>query len=96
MYTVYKILSTKNTQGKWYEEYEIPVGIPVPPDCVTTSIPKELLSPKYDFVTGAWVEDQEALISNLQRENKELKQKVEFNELALMDAINMLSSMITG
>lgn len=30
----------------------------------------------------------------LVKENKELKQKVEFNELALMDAVNMLSSMI--
>ena len=30
----------------------------------------------------------------LAQENKELKQKVEFNELALMDAVNMLSSMI--
>ena len=32
----------------------------------------------------------------LVKENKELKQKVELNEMALVDAINMLSSMIIG
>lgn len=32
----------------------------------------------------------------LVKENKELKQKVELNEMALVDAINMLSSMIVG
>ena len=96
MYTVYKLLSIKNTKGKWYEEYEIPTGVPVPPDCVTTPIPEGLINPKYDSATGNWIEDREAIITTLKQENKELKQKVEFNELALMDAINMLSSMITG
>lgn len=96
MYTVYKILSIKNEKGNWYEKYEIPIGIPVPPDCVVTPIPESLKNPKYDFAKDEWVEDQEALIESLKKENKELKQKVELNELALMDAINMLSSMITG
>lgn len=96
MYTVYKILSIKNEKGNWYEVYEIPNGIPVPPDCVVTPIPESLKNPKYDFVKDEWVEDTEALIESLKKENKELKQKVELNELALMDAINMLSSMITG
>lgn len=32
----------------------------------------------------------------LMKENKELKQKVELNEMALVDAINMLSNMIIG
>lgn len=96
MYTVYKILSIKNEKGNWYEKYEIPIGIPVPPDCVVTPIPESLKNPKYDFAKDEWVEDTEALIESLKKENKELKQKVELNELALMDAINMLSSMITG
>lgn len=96
MYTVYKILTVKNEKGNWYEKYEIPIGIPVPPDCVVTPIPESLKNPKYDFAKDEWVEDQEALIESLKKENKELKQKVELNELALMDAINMLSSMITG
>lgn len=96
MYKVYKILSTKNRQGKWYEEYEVPIGLPVPPDCITTIIPEGLTNPKYDFATAKWIEDPEALIDSLKKENAELKQKIELNEMALVDAISMLSNMITG
>ena len=96
MYTVYKILSEKNEKGYWYEKYEIPNGIPVPPDCVLTPIPENIENPKYNFAKNEWVEDQEALIKKLKEENKSLREKVELNEMALVDAINMLSSMIIG
>lgn len=94
MYTVYKILSEKNEKGNWYEKYDIPTGIPVPPDCVLTPIPENIKNPKYDFVKDEWVEDQEALIKNLKEENQSLREKIELNEMALVDAINMLSNMI--
>lgn len=94
MYTVYKILSKKNEKGSWYEKYDIPIGIPVPPDCVLTPIPENIKNPKYDFVKDEWVEDQEALIKNLKEENQSLREKIELNEMALVDAISMLSDMI--
>lgn len=108
MYTVYKVLSVKNEENKWYEIYDIPIGIPVPPDCVLTPIPADLKNPKYDFKTDRWVEDLEATVATLQSENdalnkvvgslqqekENLKKQVAMNELALMDAISMLSSMI--
>lgn len=94
MYTVYKILSEKNEKGNWYEKYDIPIGIPVPPDCVLTPIPGNIKNPKYDFAKDEWVEDQEALIKNLKEENQSLREKIELNEMALVDAINMLSDMI--
>lgn len=42
---------------------------------------------------GIIVEDTSKEMADLIKENKELKQRVEFNELALMDAINMFSEM---
>lgn len=96
MYKVYKILSTKNSQGKWYEEYEVPIGLPVPPDCVLTPIPENIENPKYNFAKNEWVEDQEALIKKLKEENQSLRKKIELNEMALVDAISMLSNMIIG
>ena len=37
--------------------------------------------------------NNQEIVDKLKQENKELKQRVEFNELALMDAINMFSEM---
>ena len=60
------------------------------------SIPDEPLpeKPVIDLDGDGEISQEE--FDALAKENKELKQKVELNELALMDAINMLSSMITG
>ena len=59
-----------------------------------TPIPGNIKNPKYDFVKDEWVEDQEALIKNLKEENQSLREKIELNEMALVDAISMLSDMI--
>ena len=59
------------------------------------SVPDELIEkPVIDLDGDGEISQEE--FDALVKENKELKQKVELNELALMDAINMLSSMITG
>lgn len=60
------------------------------------SIPDEPLPEKPIIDLNGDGEISQEELNALVKENKELKQKVEFNELALMDAINMLSSMITG
>lgn len=60
------------------------------------SIPDEPLPEKPIIDLNGDGEISQEEFDALVKENKELKQKVEFNELALMDAINMLSSMITG
>ena len=60
------------------------------------SIPDEPLPEKPVIDLNGDGEISQEEFNALVKENKELKQKVEFNELALMDAINMLSSMITG
>ncbi|QPI18371.1 hypothetical protein [Enterococcus phage EFGrNG] len=60
------------------------------------SIPDEPLPEKPVIDLNGDGEISQEEFDALVKENKELKQKVEFNELALMDAINMLSSMITG
>lgn len=39
------------------------------------------------------ISNNQEIVDKLKQENKELKQRVEFNELALMDAINMFSEM---
>ncbi|BBE37103.1 hypothetical protein PHIEF17H_0340 [Enterococcus phage phiEF17H] len=39
------------------------------------------------------INNNQEIVDKLKQENKELKQRVEFNELALMDAINMFSEM---
>lgn len=52
-------------------------------------IPDDPLPEKEDIIP----EDSDENIDILIKENKELKQRVEFNELALMDAINMFSEM---
>ena len=60
------------------------------------SIPDEPLPEKPVIDLDGDEEISQEEFDALAKENKELKQKVELNELALMDAINMLSSMITG
>lgn len=59
------------------------------------SVPDELIEKPVIDLNGDGEISQEEFDA-LVKENKELKQKVELNELALMDAISMLSSMITG
>ncbi|UVD43024.1 deoxyuridine 5'-triphosphate hypothetical protein [Enterococcus phage TJE1] len=58
------------------------------------SIPDEPLPDKPVIDLNGDGEISQDEFDALVKENKELKQKVEFNEMALMDAINMLSSMI--
>lgn len=53
-----------------------------------SSVPDELLPEQENNEP-----QDEQSIDSLIKENKELRQKVEFNELALMDAINMFSEM---
>lgn len=89
---VYKKLYQKNEEGLFYEVFELPEGMDVPNgDYTTLAPPASLKYPKWDFDYGTgWVEDKDSVIADLTAENKELLERIDMNESALLDLADMV------
>lgn len=89
---VYKKLYQKNEEGLFYEVFELPEGMDVPNgDYTTMAPPASLKYPKWDFDYGTgWVEDKDSVIADLTAENKELLERIDMNESALLDLADMV------
>lgn len=89
---VYKKLYQKNEEGLFYEVFELPEGMDVPNgDYTTLAPPDNLKYPKWDFDFGTgWVEDKDSVIADLTAENKELQERIDMNESALLDLADMV------
>lgn len=89
---VYKKLYQKNEEGLFYEVFELPEGMDVPNgDYTTLAPPDNLKYPKWDFDYGTgWVEDKDSVIADLTAENKELQERIDMNESALLDLADMV------
>lgn len=89
---VYKKLYQKNEEGLFYEVFELPEGMDVPNgDYTTVAPPDNLKYPKWDFDFGTgWVEDKDSVIADLTAENKELLERIDMNESALLDLADMV------
>lgn len=77
MITVYLPTDTKQPDGKWYKEFEVPEGLPLGSNIVYQAPPENLLFPKYDITTGLWKEDSDSIIESLKDEMTKLKEEMD-------------------
>lgn len=88
---VYKPLEEKNANGKFYEEYDIPDGLPVDQNVLVPYKPDpELKFPKYNWFKGLWEEDKDSVIAEQIKENKILKDRLTMNESSIVELTNMI------
>lgn len=95
MKTIYQIFDAKQSDGSWFRKYEVPEGVDLPPSYTDIAPPQELINPRFIFGKG-WVEDEEALLEGLKQENKELKDRLNMTEGALLDLADQLLSVKGG
>lgn len=95
MKTAIKVLDIKNTDGKWYEKYDVSDKFPFEYPYIEQAPPESMFNPRYLFGTG-WVEDDEALLASLKKENTELKSRLEMSEGAILDLADQILSVKGG
>ena len=95
MKNIYQIFDVKQPDGKWFKKFEVPAELDLPPGYVDTDPPTDLLNPRYIFGTG-WIEDNDSLMDSLKKENKELKDRLNMTEGALLDLADQLLSVKGG
>lgn len=61
--TVYLPLPVKK-DGKWYETFEVPEGLPLGNEVVYEGPSDELQFPKWDPMKGQWLEDRDSIIES--------------------------------
>lgn len=61
--TVYLPLSVKK-DGKWYETFEVPEGVPLGNEVIYEGPSEELQFPKWDSMQGKWIEDKDSIIES--------------------------------
>lgn len=100
MRTVYLPLDEKNTEGKFYQKFEVPDGLPVGNGVIFEGPSPTLKFPKYDNVKGIWVEDKDSIIEymkveldKIQEDFKKIKELV-LNEKDL-DSFNTTTTTTT-
>lgn len=89
---IYKILDLKNSHGKWLEEYEVPENFPVENGWTTVVPDSSLKFPKWDYMSGSWIEDKDSVIDSLKLVNGELTDRINMTENALLDLADMILS----
>lgn len=88
---VYKPLQEKNANGKFYEEYDIPDGLPIDQSQLIPYAPDANLKyPKYDWNKGLWGEDKDSIIEQQQKDNKALEARLKVNEDSLTEMMNLI------
>lgn len=90
MKVIYKILDDKNESGQWFEAYEVADDFPATYGFTTVAPPESMRYPKWEPGLNQWVEDKDALIEELIRENKELQDRQIMSEEALLELANMI------
>lgn len=87
----YKPLEEKNANGKFYEEYDIPEGLPIDHNLLVAYPPDLTLKfPKYNWMRGLWEEDKDSIIEEQIKENKALKERLSMNEASIIELTNMV------
>lgn len=91
----YQIFEEKNHEGKYYKEWELPVGFPIPHDFILIPPTEGLKNPKFDLSKQVWVESEEDLVSELIEENKVLNQRIHSLEDVVLELV-IMNAMIGG
>lgn len=89
MKTIYLIYDAKQPDGAWFKAYEVPDELTLPYGYIDVAPPSELVNPRYVYGQG-WVEDDSAAMESLEKENAELKSRIEMAEGALLDLADMI------
>lgn len=82
----YRILTSKNAAGKWYETFEVPDNMPPLDGYTTVAPPENLRYPKWDYSLGEWSEDKDQLIAALSAD-------LEVANNSIMDLMEMVSQL---
>ena len=91
---IYQPLEVKNPEtGLWFNEWEVPDGMPVPEGMVLVAPPETLLFPRWDYETGVWIEDKDSIIEKMKKDNDALKAKTDsmaqLNSKLMMNDLTM-------
>lgn len=73
---VYQVFEEKNHEGRYFKEWELPVGFPIPHDFILIPPTEGLKNPKFDLSKQVWIESEEDLISELIEENQVLRERI--------------------
>ena len=95
----YQVFEEKNHEGRYFKEWELPAGFPIPHDFVLVPPGADMKQPRFDWKTQTWVESEDDLLLELKKENESLKLEIlETKQRALMteEAILDLATMIIG
>ena len=100
---VYQTFDKKNHEGKYYKEWDLPDGFPIPQGYVFVPPTEGLRNPKFNHSTSMWEECKDCLLEEvlekakvIENENRELNERVIFTESALLDLILMQNNLIGG
>lgn len=80
------------TTGKFYRVYEVPDGVPLNGTLLNEAPPKDMKFPKWDYTISKWVEDKDSIIKQQDETIKDLSARLETNEMALMEALGLISN----
>ena len=80
------------TTGKFYRTYEVPDGVPLNGTLLNEAPPEDMKFPKWDYTVSKWVEDKNSIIKQQDETIKDLSVRLETNEMALMEALGLMSN----
>ena len=80
------------TTGKFYRAYEVPDRVPLNGTLLNEAPPEDMRFPKWDYTTSKWIEDKDSIIKKQDEMIKDLSIRLETNEMALMEALGLISS----
>lgn len=89
MKVIFKVFDSKNEAGRWYEKFDVSDNLSIEYPYIEQAPPEDLINPHYIFGTG-WVEDDEAVLDSLKKENADLKNRLDMAESAVLDLADML------
>ncbi len=86
---VYQTFDKKNHEGKYYKEWDLPDGFPIPQGYVFVPPTEGLRNPKFDLSKQVWVESEEDLVRELIEGNQVLSQKINSLEDVILELVIM-------
>lgn len=81
------------TTGKFYKEFDIPENIPLNGTLLKDAPPENMDFPKWNYMTSLWEEDKDSIISKQTQTIKDLAERLDTSEKALMESVGLISSL---
>lgn len=73
---VYQTFDKKNHEGKYYKEWDLPDGFPIPQGYVFVPPTEGLRNPKFNHSTSMWEECKDSLLEEALLENQALREGI--------------------